>query len=144
MPAETLFLKPDCLAVFIDDTGPEQLKGHAIYGLGGCAVLGKDYQRIIIDPWLRRREGRYGTAAAPMHAAEYGHGATRANIAAMNRFFANQPFFRFAAIATNVTQYPTEAELMHWVMHVLKQRIIEVISRTPALSVALVFEASDR
>jgi hypothetical protein len=79
-----------------------------------------------------------------MHAVEFGHGATRANLTAMNRFFANQPFFRFAAIATNATQYPTEAELMSWVMQVLKQRIVEVINRTPARSVAVIFEASDR
>jgi hypothetical protein len=62
----------------------------------------------------------------------------------MGRFFANQPFFRFAAVATLNTEYPRERELMAWVMLVLKVRIAEILSRTPARSVALVFEASQR
>jgi hypothetical protein len=65
-------------------------------------------------------------------------------MAAMSRFFANQPFFRFAAVATINTDYPRDQELMAWVMLVLKVRIAEILSRTPARSVALVFEASQR
>jgi hypothetical protein len=62
----------------------------------------------------------------------------------MGRFFANQPFFRFAAVASLRTEYPRERELMARVMLVLKVRIAEILSRTPAGSVALVFEASQR
>ena len=62
----------------------------------------------------------------------------------MSRFFANQPFFRFAAVATLTTDYPRDQELMAWVMSVLKVRIVEILSRSQARSVALVFEASQR
>jgi hypothetical protein len=65
-------------------------------------------------------------------------------MAAMGRFFATQPFYRFAAVATLKTEYPREQELMAWVMLVLKVRIAEILSRTPARSIALVFEASQR
>ncbi len=34
-----LILSPRCLAVFVDDSGHEELKGQKYYGLGGCAVL---------------------------------------------------------------------------------------------------------
>jgi hypothetical protein len=128
----------------IDDTGHERLKGQTIYGLGGCAVMGHDYYRCLANPWGRRRAGTTGNFGSRLHAAEFRRHATRANIAAMGRFFANQPFFRFAAVATVNTEYPRDRELMAWVMIVLKVRIAEILSRTPARSVALVFEASQR
>jgi hypothetical protein len=43
-------LRDRSLAVFVDDTGHESLKGQPVYGLGGCAVLGGDYERIINRP----------------------------------------------------------------------------------------------
>jgi hypothetical protein len=128
----------------IDDTGHERLKGQSIYGLGGCAVMGQDYYRFLADPWRRRRAATTGNFGGRLHAAEFSRTATRGNITAMGRFFANQPFFRFAAVATIDTAYPRDRELMSWVMVVLKVRIAEILSRTPARSVALVFEASQR
>lgn len=46
------------LLVFVDDTGHEALvPGHSVYGLGGCAVLAADLERVIRHPWheVRRR-----------------------------------------------------------------------------------------
>jgi hypothetical protein len=65
-------------------------------------------------------------------------------MAAMCRFFVGQPFFRFAAVSTLNTEYPREHELMAWLMSVLKVRIVEILNRTPASSVALIFESSER
>jgi hypothetical protein len=135
----------DCLLMFVDDTGHERLKGHPMYGLGGCAVLGRDYQRVIVEPWLRRRAGTTGSAETPLHAADFGRIASKANMAAMNRFFRTQPFFRFAALGTLATKHPRDRELMAWVIDVLKQRrLLEIVNRTPARSVALIFETSQR
>lgn len=41
-------LEPTCLIVFIDETGEEAFsdKNYAIFGLGGCAVLATDYEKI--------------------------------------------------------------------------------------------------
>jgi hypothetical protein len=140
----SLELAPDCLMFAIDDTGHERLKGQPIYGLGGCAVMGRDYNRLIAQPWRIRRAATTGSFGGRLHAAEFAPRASRANIAAMGRFFANQPFFRFAAVSSLSTEYPRDRELMAWVMLVLKVRIAEILSRTPARSVALVFEASQR
>jgi hypothetical protein len=63
---------------------------------------------------------------------------------AMARFFTNQPFFRFAAVSTNSTKYPNENELMAYVVMCLKMRLLELLNRTSATSVALIFESSDR
>ena len=143
-PCGSLEFAPDCLLFAIDDTGHERLKGQPVYGLGGCAVMGWDYDRVIAEPWKRRRAATTGSFDGRLHAAEFGSRATRANLAAMRRFFANQPFFRLAAVATRMTEYPSDQELMACVMQVLKVRIVEILKRTPARSVALVFEASDR
>src|SRR5262249_10583177 len=124
-PGGALELAPDCLMFAIDDTGHERLKGQSTYGLGGCAVMGRDYYRCLADPWRRRRAATTGSFGGRLHASEFGRRATRANIAAMGRFFADQPFFRFAAVATVNTEYPRNQELMAWVMVVLKVRIAE-------------------
>src|SRR5229473_8633356 len=99
-PSGSLHLAPDCLMFAIDDTGHERLRGQPIYGLGGCAVMGRDYNRVVAEPWRRRRAATTGNFHTPLHAVKFRRRATRANMAAMGRFFANQPFFRFAVVAT--------------------------------------------
>ncbi|MCK1711260.1 MULTISPECIES: hypothetical protein [unclassified Bradyrhizobium] len=62
------------LLVFVDDTGHESLaSGHSIYGLGGCAVLAAQLERVSYQPWheVRRRVRR--SADRPLHAAALGH-----------------------------------------------------------------------
>lgn len=143
-PPGPLVLAPDCLACFIDDTGHERLQGQPLYGLGGCAVLGRDYERVLVEPWRRRRAATNGSYDAPLRAFGFARRATPANMAAMSRFFAGQPFLRFAAVSTLNTEYPREQELMAWLMSVLKVRIVEILNRTPASPVALIFESSER
>ena len=39
------------LLIFVDDTGHEALvPGHSVYGLGGCAALAADIERVIRHP----------------------------------------------------------------------------------------------
>lgn len=47
---EQLVLRDRSLAVYVDDTGHEALIGQPVYGLGGCAVLGRDLERTINQP----------------------------------------------------------------------------------------------
>jgi hypothetical protein len=142
--AEPLVLAPDCLACFVDDTGHERLKGQPLYGLGGCAVLGRDYERVLVEPWSWRRAATTGNFNSPLHGAEFGLHATPANVAAMGRFFARQPFFRFAAVSTVNTEYLRDHEPMSCLLSALKARIANIFSRTTANSVALIFESSNR
>jgi hypothetical protein len=96
----------------IDDTGHERLNGQPIYGLGGCAIMGRDYYQAIREPWTRRRAETTENFGGRLRAADFGRRATPANMAAMWRFFASQPFYRFAAVATLTTEYPREQELI--------------------------------
>jgi hypothetical protein len=48
---QSLEVPPDCLLVFLDETGHERMpKGHDYYGIGGCAVLRRDYDALIARP----------------------------------------------------------------------------------------------
>ena len=54
---DTLVVNNCCLAVFVDDTGHEDLpNAHPVYGLGGCAVLGRDIEQVIRGPWKEIRK----------------------------------------------------------------------------------------
>src|SRR6202030_137887 len=55
VPTSNLVLPFDALAIFADDTGHEHLKGCSFFGLGACAVLGSEYDRLIGGPWSEVR-----------------------------------------------------------------------------------------
>jgi hypothetical protein len=58
-----LTLSETSLVVFVDDTGHEALiKGHTVYGLGGCAVLGAELDGVIRTPWREVRRKITGSA----------------------------------------------------------------------------------
>jgi hypothetical protein len=52
--------------LFADYTGHETFKGHPMYGLGGCAVMGRDIGRRLAEPWraVRRRITRMARRAS--------------------------------------------------------------------------------
>jgi hypothetical protein len=53
--------------VFVDDTGHEALvSGHPVYGLGGCAVMAGDLDRLIRHPWHEVRRKVTGSADTPL------------------------------------------------------------------------------
>src|SRR5439155_9854091 len=57
-----LKLPEKSLVVFVDDTGHEALvKGHPVYGLGGCAVMADDLERVVRRPWHEARLTRHYT-----------------------------------------------------------------------------------
>jgi hypothetical protein len=89
-----LFLPRRCLAVFVDDTGHEALvPDHPVYGLGGCAVLGRDLACHIWEPWKKIRQLVTGSPDTPLHASEFSKIATSSHIEAVAEFFRVQPFF---------------------------------------------------
>lgn len=73
-----LSVPPECLLVFLDETGHERMpNGHTYYGIGGCAALMRDYQKIIVQPWRALRQFLTGNPSAQLHAAEFGRTATK-------------------------------------------------------------------
>ena len=146
MSAETdLVLADRCLAVFVDDTGHEALvAGHPVYGLGGCAALARDLDRVIRSPWREIRRRVTGSPDTPLHANAFAGFATPDNIAAIAEFFRVNPFARLGAIISIDTALPNGLGPVPTMARVLQARIADIARWTAFDSLAVIFEASER
>ncbi len=146
MIADTDLVLPErCLAVFVDDTGHEALvKGHPVYGLGGCAVMGQHLDAVIREPWREVRRSVTGSAETPLHANAFAGVATSENIAKVAEFFQRQPFARLGAIVSFTTSLPDELGPLPAIAKVLQQRIVDVARWTTFESISVIFESSQR
>jgi hypothetical protein len=164
---EHLVLSNRCLAVFVDDSGHEELlPDHLVYCLGGCAVLGRDLDRVIRQPWRAIRKVVTGSPDTPLHAYDFPAIATAEGMTAVVEFFRVHPFFRFGAILSVNTQFLDDMALLRsmdddkelppsriseivrrtlpTMKMVLQSRINEIVGRTLCKEVAVIFESSDR
>jgi len=143
---ETNLVLPDeCLAVFVDDTGHEALvAGHPVYGLGGCATLARDLDRVIRSPWREIRRRVTGSPDTPLHANTFAGFATAENIAAVAEFFRVHPFARFGAIISTDTALADEFGPVPTIAKVLQARIVDIARCTRFDSLAIIFESSQR
>src|SRR5690348_17178461 len=91
---------PDrCLAVYVDDTGHETLvQGHPVYGLGGCAAMGRDLDRLIYRPWKEIRRRVTGSPDTPLNAHKFSRTAKQEDFEFVAEFFRSYQFGRFGAI----------------------------------------------
>jgi hypothetical protein len=146
-PASTEALNiPDrSLAVFVDDTGHEALvPGHPVYGIGGCAVLGRDLVRLIWNPWKEIRKRVGGSPDTPLHASDFSKIASQTDIEAVAEFFRVNPFARFGAIITKDTILADDLSLMETMREVLEVWINEILQWILCRDVHIIFESSER
>lgn len=141
----TLNLPPACLTIFVDDTGHEALvKDHPVYGLGGCAILGRDLDAVIRSPWREVRRRVTGSADTPLHANAFARFATREKIETVAAFFQQQPFARLGAIVSAKTAFPDELGPLPAIAKALQLQIIGIARWIPFDSVVVIFESSQR
>src|SRR5215472_13516445 len=138
-------LPPDCLLVFLDETGHERMpRGHDYYGIGGCAVLRRDYDGLITRPWRDFREFVTGNPDTPLHAFDFGCDTTTDQLEAFGAVFRKNPFMRIGAAGAVTTEMPKdqnykdnlvaihdEEHLAFIVLRTLCQRIVDVARWTP-------------
>jgi len=136
-------LEDTTLVVWIDETGHEQFRdpNYPIFGLGGCAVLVRDYSRLIAQPWQYMKL-RYFSGQAGLHAKDLR--PTREQLMALEYFFTQFQFFRIAAITSKEAQLPSGLVVYHMVATCLRERIIQVAKWTPLTRLAVILEASQR
>jgi hypothetical protein len=133
------------LAVFVDDTGHEELaKGQQVYGLGGCAALGRDIERLFHRPWKELRRRIAGSPVAPLHAHEFASIAKAEDIEAVAQFFRAHTFWRFGAVFTIETTLLPEINRLQTMKGVLEKRIDDIVQMTLCKEVKIVFESSER
>jgi len=142
---EIILELPDrCLAVFVDDTGHEDFpEGHPVYGLGGCAALSRDLERLIERPWKEVRRRVKGSPDAQLHANKFARNPKTEDVQAVARFF-REPFWRFGAVLTKETQcnLPDEIGRIRVMKGILQKRLEEIVQRTLCKEVKVIFEAS--
>jgi hypothetical protein len=118
--------------------------GHPVYGLGGCAILARDLDRVIRAPWREIRRHVTGSPDTPLHANAFAGFATPENIAAVAEFFRVHPFARFGAIVSTDTALADDLAPVPTITTVLQARIADIARWTEFESVAVIFEASQR
>jgi len=146
MHATSHLIVPDSsLVFFVDETGHEELvPGHPVYGLGGCAVMARDIDRLVRKPWRDVRFKLMGSPDTPLHAAEIKWQDIPNGAQTAGAFFRANPFSRFGAILTTETVRPSESHIMLLLKQVLGNRIAEVASHMAFREIAIIFEASSR
>lgn len=137
---------PDsALIVGIDDTGDESFanKDHPLFGLGGCAVLAKDYFSYLDDPWHELKEKFFGDSHIKLHASELNN-PNPAQLQALEMFFKNLPFFRFATIASKTVENESIETIVHLVSIIVMQQVASFAKWVQPTEIVFIIENSQR
>lgn len=144
---EKLTVHPHCLMFFIDETGHEEFAdpNYPIFGIGGCAILAGAIDGNLRQPWRDMKARHFGGADVALHASDL-RSPTATQIDALNEFFRNQLFGRFAVTMTARTQLPEGVKPIQLMPGALRKRWEELAPRFVPLPVEVAFmhEASDR
>ena len=143
-PEGVVGLPGSALLVAIDETGDEALKdpNHPIFGLGGCAVMVRDYERRVRAPWSYMKS-RWFSDVPVLHAVDLRPDAEQ--IGALNHFFAKFEFFRLYSALSDKTQLEAGLDPLSVVGPSLIKRIESLLPFCAGVTeVAMVFEDSRR
>lgn len=140
-----LDLPDSALVVGIDDTGDESFANadHPLFGLGGCAVLAGDYFSFIDDPWHELKEQFFGDRDLKLHASEL-NCPTPEQLQALQMFFKNLPFFRFATVASKTVENETIETIVHLVSVIVMQQVANFAKWAQPTEIVFVIENSQR
>lgn len=133
----------DDLLVFVDETGHENFAdaSHPVFGYGGCAILARDYQSQLVDPWRQLKARMFGDASRPFHAKDVGMGERR--IAEIANFF-ERKFHRFAAVTKPTTSNGSSLSNYELTAGAMLGRVREFAATQPSTRIAFIFESSQR
>jgi hypothetical protein len=139
-------LSPDCLLVFIDETGHELFADphYPVFGLGGCVVEGRLFDTEMDEPWQRMKDSFFDGRDRCLHAASLRRPSKR-QLRALTRYFRRGNFGRIAATTSENTDFTT-AHSNHKVvaLSLMKSRLVEVARWMRFDSVAVIVEDSRR
>jgi hypothetical protein len=135
----------DQLLFFVDETGEETLSDprYPVFGLGGCAVMARDYARLVAGPWRTMKLKEFGSFETSMHAAEGNFTATQ--IAAIAQVFKKGEFYRVVAICAKSSRIGSGFESLYEATALMLLRnLAALLSRMACSGVTTVFEHSHR
>jgi hypothetical protein len=146
-PILGLAIADDDLLVFIDETGHESLTGDApIFGIGGIAVYGADYEASVAQPWLEIRACIGLAPDCPLHAAT-DFSVYKEHLDLLQRFFETGIFVRHAAMVTTTTtstHSPFITASCAGLARNVGRTLARVVRNSPVTRVVYVVEHSER
>ncbi|MDA8403873.1 MAG: DUF3800 domain-containing protein [Desulfobacteraceae bacterium] len=133
------------LLVGIDETGHETFAdaNHPVFGLGGCAVLLRDYEHLIERPWQYMKQQFFSGPDQPLHAAELNK-PTKKQMEALGYFFTHFSFFRFAVMVADTLENNTQFPLIQLVCNGIWGRIADIAKYVQPTQIVVVIEQSER
>jgi hypothetical protein len=127
---ERLIVHPHCLMFFVDETGHETFADpqYPVFGLGGCALLAAAITPVLRTPWRQMKALHFGGADVPLHASDLR--STPQQLQALDTFFRNQRFGRFAVTLTP-SALPAGFEAMQIMPRLIRRRWQDSTPATP-------------
>ena len=141
----TLDVPDSALIVGVDDTGNDLFadERHPVFGLGGCAVLARDYFRYLDDPWCYMKDSYFGGRNQKLHASDLKN-PTAEQLHALDHFFTRFPFFRFAVMAAETLKNETLETNIHLVSFCVLERVAEFAKWSQPTEIIFIIERSQR
>lgn len=135
-----------CLLYYLDETGHEEFADprYPIFGIAGCAVLAGTCFRLVDEPWREMKQEFFGSRDTPLHANRTLASATPEQRQAIEIFFRETLFSRFATIVRFDAPIPAAYPPYQIVAGTTLKRIEEIAMPYPLDSMALIFEESER
>lgn len=133
------------LIVAIDETGCEDYKDNnfPVFGIGGCAVLARDYAKLIDDPWRSLKATCFGGDDIALHAADLRF-PTPDQLKALELFFTKLPFFRFASTSARTFDNGSELSNVNLLVMSVMHQVCDFVSWVRPSQVLFIFEHSQR
>lgn len=140
-----LDIPDDALVVGVDETGCEDYKDRKfpLFGLGGCAVLARDYFKYLEDHWHYIKTNYFGGKQVELHASDLKK-PTPEQLSALEDFFTKLPFFRFACISSNTFDNQSEETNVHLISVSVISQVCEFASLVQPSQIVFIMENSDR
>lgn len=138
-------VQPNDLVITVDESGEHTLTDpkFPIFGLGACAVLGKDYVQELALPWFSMKDEHFGGRLRPLHATDL-RKPTSAQLEALNTFFESRTFATigvFISKSTSIRLTMTEYQSVATAMVAL---ISELLRHIHCTGIVLIVESSQK
>jgi hypothetical protein len=131
---------------FVDETGDEKLHdpNQPFFGLGGCGVLGMEFDKLVNQPWKEVRRLIGGSPEQPLHAASLRAPLDQRHVQCLTSYFSTQPIVRFGVSCDCSTVFSNDILATEVMLASLQNRLNYLLQWTWATDVAVIFEHSER
>jgi hypothetical protein len=120
---------PSAVFVYVDETGDASLADpvHPIFGLGGCVIRAQWYRTMVSERWNMMKNRHFKSSDLPLHATDL-RTPTIDQLNALNGFFSDSQFGRFATIFSDKTIVEGKVDLTELAVVSTLSRVKDLVS----------------